>query len=1043
MNQPLYAIWLGDVMFCFSGETSEPRVDAWSSVVRRLKLSNGIQPFRQAALRLAELRVPNAGRAEQSGVGKRRAMLGRTLEGLALEPADALELLLRLSEQDCAAAGIQAGEELPYWRTAARFALELIHRGEVVPSIQQVQSGGARRRGVQESAMGVWQPRLESEEDIGRFRELAAAMPAIGLSAPTLLANHDPSSREEAAAIVLHSFMSAIIQQEMRKATAERERELSRQRPDYRRGTSPLADLWWNSLLTGTRPITIQGTPAEMEELHAQVASLNGAGIPQSGKEAREPEEGSLRLCLRLEPPLEEGATSWQVTFWAESVLEPSLRLSAADIWTYDKPDLERGHIIYRSLRLQLLMSMGRAAEVSREVRGAMQNPYPEAFTLSPEQFYPFLLESVPRLQKIGAAVQMPSKWSKEGRKRAGLRLRMRENTEGAAFGTVASEVSPLGMHQIVAFDAEAVLGGNVLSLAELEAIAATNLPYVHLRGEWVEIDPKELRQVLRYIKKQEEGEMTLAEWMHLSAEQDPEEGSVWKGISIYGTESFGLLGSLLEGGVLRSIAPRRVPAQLHGQLRPYQERGFQWLSAMRDLGFGVCLADDMGLGKTIQVITCLLDYSPSNSSRGPALIICPTSLLGNWQRELQRFAPDLSLYIHHGGQRLHGEDFVNQVMDHEIVLTTYHLAGRDGGDLSAVSWSSIVLDEAQYIKNSRTKQSQSVMKLSAPHRIAMTGTPVENRLSELWSIFHFLNPGYLGSAASFRHRYTGAAEDRQEMLRELHKLVSPFMLRRLKSDPDIRKDLPEKLELKSYCVLTPEQAGMYRGVVDQLMGTLDGQSGIARKGLVLSSLTKLKQICNHPALLGSKRGDNAKSEASGKMERLLELIEAIRANGEAALIFTQYVAMGELLVSRLARMYDERPSFLHGGLSKQQRDELVQRFQQGEGPDIFILSLRAGGVGLNLTRASHVIHYDRWWNPAVENQATDRVFRIGQNRNVQVHKLICQGTLEERIDELIESKKMLSEQVVGSGENWLTEMSDEELRGLVALQNDIWLQGE
>lgn len=283
-------------MFCFSGETSEPRVDAWSSVVRRLKLSNGIQPFRQAALRLAELRVPNTGRAEQSGGGKRRAMLGRTLEGLALGPADALELLLRLSEQDCAAAGIRAGEELPYWRTAARFALELIHRGEVVPGIQQVQSGGARRRGVQESAMGVWQPRLESEEDIGRFRELAAAMPAIGLSAPTLLANHDPSSREEAAAIVLHSFMSAIIQQEMRKATAERERELSRQRPDYRRGTSPLADLWWNSLLTGTRPITIQGTPAEMEELHAQVASLNGAGIPQSGKEEESLRKGACAV---------------------------------------------------------------------------------------------------------------------------------------------------------------------------------------------------------------------------------------------------------------------------------------------------------------------------------------------------------------------------------------------------------------------------------------------------------------------------------------------------------------------------------------------------------------------------------------------------------------------------------------------------------------------------------------------------------------------------------------------------------------------------
>lgn len=523
---------------------------------------------------------------------------------------------------------------------------------------------------------------------------------------------------------------------------------------------------------------------------------------------------------------------------------------------------------------------------------------------------------------------------------------------------------------------------------------------------------------------------------------------------------------------MLRSIEPRQVPAELHGELRPYQERGYQWLSAMRELGFGVCLADDMGLGKTIQVITCLLDRKHEERQAAeeearenellngsddsfsadqhtneqpvhlPALIVCPTSLLGNWQRELKRFAPDLSLYIHHGGQRLHGNDFQAEAQTHDIVLTTYHLAGRDGPDLASLHWSTIVLDEAQYIKNYRTKQAQSVMRLSTLHRIAMTGTPVENRLSELWSIFQFLNPGYLGTASSFRQRYTGLgpSEENAASLRELHRLVSPFMLRRLKSDPDIRKDLPEKLELKSYCSLTPEQTVLYQRVVDDLMGGLDGRNGIARKGIVLSSLTKLKQICDHPVLADSNRKDHGKAEASGKMERLLELLDAIRDNGESALIFTQYVAMGDLLVSRLKQRYEEEPYFLHGGVSKAQRDDMVETFQKGEGPSMFVLSLRAGGVGLNLTRASHVVHYDRWWNPAVENQATDRVFRIGQNRNVQVHKLICQGTLEERIDELIESKKALSEQVVGSGENWLTEMSDDELRGLISLQGETWL---
>lgn len=381
---------------------------------------------------------------------------------------------------------------------------------------------------------------------------------------------------------------------------------------------------------------------------------------------------------------------------------------------------------------------------------------------------------------------------------------------------------------------------------------------------------------------------MALSEWIHLAVDEDEE--ASWKGMSIFGAESFGMLSFLLDGQVLSRTQIRDTPPSLHGNLRPYQQRGYQWLAAMRDLGFGVCLADDMGLGKTIQVITCLLDSKLAAreareaereledrqggldileddefDTEHPALIICPTSLLGNWQREIKRFAPDFKLYIHHGTQRLHGEAFRKQAGEHDIILTTYHLAGRDGADLASIEWSSVVLDEAQYIKNYRTKQAQSVMKLSAPHRIAMTGTPVENRLSELWSIFQFLNPGYLGTAASFRQRYTIGAQEDTSSLRELHRLVSPFMLRRLKSDPDIRKDLPEKLELKSYCSLTVEQAAIYKGVVDQLLTGIEGQTGFTRKGVVLSSLTKLKQICDHPVLVEHSRKDAGRIEASGK----------------------------------------------------------------------------------------------------------------------------------------------------------------------------------
>ncbi|MDQ0173520.1 DEAD/DEAH box helicase [Paenibacillus tundrae] len=1070
MMQSLYGVWLGDVFFCFSGETSEPRVDAWSHVVRRLNFGDGGRLFQPAALRLAELRWPNPMRnaAEAKGT-KRRQLLGRTLEGLAMSPKDTFKLLLHWDDSILNAAGIQAGEEIKYWVKAAEFTQELLLRGEIAPAAEFAAKTGARRRTGQETLTGVWRPRLLHEADVERFRELAEAMPPIGLSAPGAYASSEPESREEAGATVLFSFMSGMVHAVVTGELESMDSEMSRYRTQFRRGSSPVSELWWNSLISMFRPVTVQGATEELTEFMEIIQDAGGTSMPLMRTEEIAPTEGEIKLVLRLEPPLGELETLWGITFWVDSVQEPGLRLPARTIWAHPERDLDRGKVQYAAIAEQLLMALGYATELAPELETALLEPRPEGIKLSQQAFFEFLTHAVPRLQKSGVTVLMPSRWSRAGKRRAGLRLQMlNRGTE-----QTPSAPSALGMEQLVAFKAEPMIDGKPVTPEELATLAEATVPYVMFRGEWIEVDTKEIRQVLRYMKKEEEQYMPLSEWLHLAAEEG--EDAAWKGLSVFGAESEGLLSFLLDGQVLRSIEPRQVPKELHGELRPYQERGYQWLSAMRELGFGVCLADDMGLGKTIQVITCLLDlkheeqliaaqeaeendgetfemradgtseWGAAAYSQGvhlPALIVCPTSLLGNWQRELKRFAPDLTLYIHHGGQRLHGSAFQAEAQAHDIVLTTYHLAGRDGPDLASLQWSTVVLDEAQYIKNYRTKQAQSVMRLSAPHRIAMTGTPVENRLSELWSIFQFLNPGYLGTASSFRQRYTGTgtSEENGASLRELHRLVSPFMLRRLKSDPDIRKDLPEKLELKSYCSLTPEQTVLYQRVVDDLMGGLDGRNGIARKGIVLSSLTKLKQICDHPVLADSNRKDHAKVEASGKMERLLELVDAIRDNGESALIFTQYVAMGELLVSRLTQRYEEEPYFLHGGVSKIQRDEMVETFQKGEGPSLFVLSLRAGGVGLNLTRASHVIHYDRWWNPAVENQATDRVFRIGQNRNVQVHKLICQGTLEERIDELIESKKALSEQVVGSGENWLTEMSDDELRGLISLQGETWL---
>lgn len=1044
MNQRLYGIWLGDILFCFSGEVSESKVDAWTAVLRRKELEPGVRPFQHAVLRLAEVRYPVSSVRRSYKSGERRSLVGRSLEGLALPVPEAWRLLLQWDESVWEEQGIKPGAEMGYWSKAARFALELLLRGRIAPNIRPVAATG-RRRGAQGQMRAAWGPSLTEPEDAARFQRLAGAMPPICLAAVQTGAgasSEDEGSLEDRQMAVLHSFLTAMIDHETRGAVQDLGRKLNPSRTDYHRGSSPLSELWWNGLLTGGQPADVQGSAAELEQLSADVAAAGG-GRPR----AEEPEAdglatGSLRLCLRVEPyqgggeVTEEGraaaATStWRLSLWAEGAEDTRVLLPAGLIWSYPEPDMEIHGLLYRNVQENFLLRLNKGADVSREVAAALEAPRPQELILEPEEVFAFLSKSVPALRKHGVTVQMPSRWTREGRRPASIRIK----TQGFAGGLPDSGtagMSKLGVDQLVAFEAEALLGDRELTRKELAELASAKLPLVFFRGEWIEVDVKEIRQVLKFMKRHENGTLTFRELMHLAS---GEEDIQLEGVDIAGIETTGMLSLLMTGAAVRQPRPRPVPPGLNGTLRPYQERGYQWLTTMRELGFGALLADDMGLGKTVQVISVLLD--DASQTRGKSLIICPTSLLGNWQREFTRFAPGLRLYVHHGSDRYRDERFLQEYQACDVILTTYQLAGRDAKELRSADWTTVVLDEAQYIKNYGTKQAQSVMKLSAPHRIAMTGTPVENRLSELWSIFQFLNPGYLGTHASFRTRYTGAGGEQQTAeLQKLRKLVAPFLLRRLKSDPDIRKDLPEKIELKSYCSLTVEQARLYQTVTAELLGRIGNHNGIARKGLVLSSLTRLKQICDHPELVqGVRTSESVAFGRSGKMERLGELLDLIMDSGEAALIFTQYVRMGELLKERLAERYGVRPFFLHGGVPKADRDTMVRAFQDGEGSPIFVLSLKAGGVGLNLTRANHVVHYDRWWNPAVENQATDRVFRIGQQKNVEVHKLICQGTLEERIDELIERKKSLSEQVVGSGEQWLTEMSDEELRSLIVLQ--------
>jgi SNF2 family DNA or RNA helicase len=446
-----------------------------------------------------------------------------------------------------------------------------------------------------------------------------------------------------------------------------------------------------------------------------------------------------------------------------------------------------------------------------------------------------------------------------------------------------------------------------------------------------------------------------------------------------------------------------------------------------------------MGLGKTVQYIAFLLGARMPRDERRPALLVCPTSVIGNWRRELQRFAPDLEVAVHHGTDRDLGPRFVERVQQRDLVLTTYSLLDRDESTLRLVNWAGVVLDEAQNVKNPATRRARAARALKGGYRFAMTGTPVENRLSELWAILDFLNPGYLGSRESFRRSFAVPIERWRDGARaaDLRRLVGPFVLRRVKTDPHVIQDLPDKFEARVYCTLTREQAALYQAVVDDMLRSIDQVEGIERRGRVLAALLRLKQVCNHPASFLGDADARPLGGRSGKLARLEEMLEEVIDEDEAALVFTQFSEFGgrlrEYLQSRLGREI----LFLHGGTPARTRDTMVTRFQRVDGPPVFLLSLKAGGTGLNLTRATHVFHFDRWWNPAVEDQATDRAFRIGQARNVQVHKYICAGTLEEKIDALIESKQALAEQVIGAGESWLTELSNAELRDLLALRSE------
>ncbi|MFC7613835.1 DEAD/DEAH box helicase [Actinokineospora soli] len=625
-----------------------------------------------------------------------------------------------------------------------------------------------------------------------------------------------------------------------------------------------------------------------------------------------------------------------------------------------------------------------------------------------------------PELDQAGFGVLLPSWWQTEAAE-VGLRLTTSSPTQPG----VVSGQQAMGRDELVDYRWDMAVGDSTLTPAELDALAKAKVPLVRVRGRWVHLDQRRLAAGLEFLRRSAEGSTSAGNILALAAlpADDP-----LLPAPVVGIDGDGWVADLLNGRMEARLEPVKAPPGFGADLRPYQQRGLAWMAFLDRLGLGACLADDMGLGKTVQLLA-LEAMARVDGPRPPTLLVCPMSLVGNWQREAAKFAPDLRVHVHHGTDRGKLAD-----ADADLVITTYNLLARDSARFAEREWDRVVLDEAQNIKNSASRQSRAARAVPARHRIALTGTPVENRLAELWSIMDFANPGLLGSVHKFRARFAVPIEryGDEDAATRLRRVTGPFVLRRVKTDPSIISDLPEKVEMKQLCNLTAEQASLYQAVVDDMMGKVEESEGVQRKGLVLSTITRLKQVCNHPAQF---LGDGSRiAGRSGKLARLEETLEEVLADGDRALVFTQFAAFGGMLVPHLAARFDTEVLFLHGGTPKARRDAMVERFQSGDGPSIFLLSLKAGGTGLTLTAANHVIHLDRWWNPAVEDQATDRAFRIGQRRDVQVRKLMCIGTLEEKIDAMIERKKALARLAVGAGEDWLTELTTDELREVVTL---------
>ncbi|MDF1757835.1 MAG: DEAD/DEAH box helicase [Legionellaceae bacterium] len=731
----------------------------------------------------------------------------------------------------------------------------------------------------------------------------------------------------------------------------------------------------------------------------------------------------SFNVCIRLNSATNNESDDWSLEILMQSHKDPSHIVSISDYFTTKSTKVALNEKMFGfSIEKGLLLQLGLACRIYPKLEEIFSSNLTNSIIdIDTEDAYQFLKEDAWTLKASGYRIIVPSWWSSKGRVKAKIKMKASKSSQSDSDNSTGY----FDASNLARFDYKLAMGEHEVSPLEWQALLDSKTDLVYFRGQWVEIDTSEMEKMQKLIETQIRDKATgsLKDLLVTSSDSD-----------VFDLE----LDTVMEGLLSKlnnkdTIDLEKQPNSLQATLRPYQLRGLSWLSNLENMGLNPCLADDMGLGKTMQVIALLL----SNPKDKPALLIAPTSVVGNWLREMNRFAPSLKATIHHGAKRKDEKDFSAHVGSFDVVITSYGTIRRDKKLFNDYHWSRLILDEAHNIKNPLAAQTKIICKIPSSSRIAITGTPVENRLLDLWSIFDFLNPGFLGSRSSFKNtfEYPIQKDSCPKKTKVLKNLVEPFILRRLKTDKNIIQDLPDKIEQKVYCELSQEQALIYQSIVDDITQELTKSEDLTkRSAIILSSLLKLKQCCNHPAQVLQDNSEFSLSR-SVKLQRLAEMTKEIISNGESLLIFSQFTDICESINKMLKTEFGLQTYYLHGGTSRKKRETMINDFQDEHSkPAVFILSLKAGGVGITLTKANHVIHFDRWWNPAIENQATDRAYRIGQQKTVFAYKYITMGTIEEKIDKMLEDKKRVAGLVVGSDESWLSKLDSKSFIDLINL---------